>query len=36
MRVDKEVKRENAKLKKMVGELSLDNAILKGAAKGSF
>jgi transposase-like protein len=41
MRVDqarrlKEVERENAKLKKLVGELSLDNAILKEAAKGNF
>jgi len=41
MRVDqarrlKEVERENAKLKRLVGELSLDNAILKEAAKGNF
>jgi len=41
MRVDqakklKEVERENARLKKLVADLSLDNAILKEAARGNF
>lgn len=41
MRVDqakklKEVEKENARLKKLVADLSLDNAILKEAAKGNF
>jgi transposase-like protein len=41
MRVDqakklKEVEKENARLKKLVADLSLDNAILKEASKGNF
>jgi putative transposase len=32
----KELERENARLKKLVAELSLDNAILKEAAQGNF
>ena len=32
----KELERENAKLKKLVAELSLDKAILKEAAEGDF
>ena len=32
----KEVEKENARLKKLVADLSLDNAILKEAAKGNF
>ena len=32
----KEVEKENARLKKLVGDISLDNAILKEAAKGNF
>jgi transposase-like protein len=41
MRVDqarrlKEVEKENARLKKLVADLSLDNAILKEAARGNF
>ena len=32
----KELERENARLKKLVAELSLDNAILKEAASGNF
>lgn len=41
MRVDqarrlKEVEMENARLKKLVADLSLDNAILKEAARGNF
>ncbi len=32
----KEVERENAQLKKLVADLSLDNAILKEASKGNF
>ncbi len=41
MRVDqakrlKDVAKENAGLKKLVADLSLDNAILKEAAKGNF
>ena len=41
MRVDqarrlKELEKENAQLKKLVADLSLDNAILKEAARGNF
>jgi putative transposase len=41
MRVDqakrlKELEKENARLKKIVAELSLDNDILKEAARGNF
>jgi len=41
MRVDqakrlKEVEQENARLRKLVADLSLDNAILKEAARGNF
>ncbi len=41
MRVDqakrlKELEAENARLKKLVADLSLDNAILKEAASGNF
>ncbi len=32
----KEVEKENARLKKLVADLSLDNAILKEAAEGNF
>lgn len=32
----KELERENARLKKLVADLSLDNAILKEAAQGNF
>jgi len=32
----KELEKENARLKKLVGDLSLDNAILKEAAEGNF
>jgi transposase-like protein len=32
----KELERENARLKKLVAEQALDNAILKEAAKGNF
>ncbi len=32
----KELERENARLKKLVADLSLDNAILKETAKGNF
>jgi transposase-like protein len=32
----KELENENAKLKKLVADLSLDKAILKEAAKGNF
>ena len=32
----KEVERENAQLKKLVADLSLDNAILKEVSKGNF
>ena len=40
MRVDqarrlKELKKENSRLKKLVADLSLDNAILKEAARGN-
>jgi putative transposase len=41
MRVDqarrlKELEKENARLKKLVADLSLDNSILKEAAQGNF
>ena len=41
MRVDqaerlKELEQENARLKKLVGDLSLDNAILKEVNRGNF
>ena len=41
MRVDqakklKELEKENARLKKLVADLSLDNAILKEVAEGNF
>ena len=32
----KDVEKESARLKKLVADLSLDNAILKEAAKGNF
>jgi len=32
----KELERENARLKKLVADLSLDNSILKEVAKGNF
>ncbi len=32
----KDVEKENARLKKLVADLSLDNAILKEASKGNF
>jgi len=32
----KELEKENARLKKLVADLSLDNAILKEAAEGNF
>jgi len=32
----KELEQENARLKKLVADLSLDNAILKEAAQGNF
>jgi len=32
----KEIEKENNRLKKLVADLSLDNAILKGAAKANF
>jgi putative transposase len=32
----KELEKENARLKKLVGEISLHNAILKDVAKGNF
>ena len=32
----KEIEQENAKLKKLVADLSLDNSILKEVAKGNF
>ena len=32
----KEVEKENARLKKLVADLSLDNAILKEASRGNF
>ena len=41
MRIDqarrlKELEKENSRLKKLVADLSLDNAILKEAARGNF
>ena len=41
MRIDqakklREVEKENARLKKLVADLSLDNAILKEASRGNF
>jgi len=32
----KEIEKENVRLKKLVADLSLDNAILKEAARGNF
>ena len=32
----KEIEKENARLKRLVADLSLDNAILKEAAKGNW
>ena len=32
----KEIEKENGRLKKLVADISLDNAILKEAAKGTF
>jgi putative transposase len=32
----KELEKENARLKKLVADLSLDNAILKEVSKGNF
>jgi len=32
----KDIEKENARLRKLVADLSLDNAILKEAAKGNF
>jgi cell division protein FtsB len=32
----KELEKENGRLKKLVADLSLDNAILKEAARGNF
>ena len=32
----KELERENARLKKIVADLSIDNSILKEVAKGNF
>jgi cell division protein FtsB len=32
----KDLEKENARLKKLVADLSLDNAILKEAAEGNF
>lgn len=32
----KELEKENAQLKKLVADISLDNAILKEAAQGNF
>ena len=32
----KELEKENARLKKLVADLSLDNAILKDVASGNF
>ena len=32
----KELERENARLKKLIADLSLDNSILKEAARGNF
>ena len=35
-RLLKDLEKENARLKKLVADLSLDNAILKEAARGNF
>jgi hypothetical protein len=32
----KELEKENSRLKKLVADISLDNAILKEAARGNF
>ena len=32
----KELEKENARLKKLVADLSLDNSVLKEAARGNF
>jgi cell division protein FtsB len=32
----KKLEKENARLKKLVADISLDNAILKEAARGNF
>jgi putative transposase len=32
----KELEKENTRLKKLVADISLDNAILKEAARGNF
>ena len=32
----RELEKENARLKKLVGEISLDNAMLKDVARGNF
>jgi hypothetical protein len=32
----KQIERENARLKKILAEIALDNAILKEAAEGNF
>ena len=32
----KELERENSRLKRLVADISLDNAILKEAARGNF
>ena len=32
----KEIEKENARLKKLVADLSLDNAILKEVSRGNF
>jgi hypothetical protein len=32
----KEIEKENTRLKKLVADISLDNAILKEAARGNF
>ncbi len=32
----KDLEKENARLKKLVADISLDNAILKEAARGNF
>ena len=32
----KEIEKENVRLRKLVADLSLDNAILKEAARGNF
>ena len=35
-RILKELEKENSRLKKLVADISLDNAILKEAARGNF